>query len=188
MNKRANVSLALTLNTILILALVMGSGCKTMPTEELASAVELVDIDTGWEKKYYQPWPPKLILVPAISFKLKNISDKPLTYIYCNAIFKFIDENENLGDNFIAAIRGEPLQPGAVSETVKMLCYLGVEGKNVAHFENNPAWKTAQVKVFLKSKGSQYVLMAEHDISRKINFKEPEPVGEKKSAATEEKK
>lgn len=188
MNKRATVYLSFALKSLVVLSLVIGSGCNTMPTEELQASVELIDIETGWEKKYYQPWPPKLILVPAVSFKLKNISDKPLTYIYCNAIFKFIDENENLGDNFIAAIRGEPLQPGASSETVKMLCYLGVEGKNVAHFQHNPAWKTAQVKVFLKSKGSQYILMAEHEVSRKINFKEPEPVGIKKPAETEEKK
>jgi len=188
MHKKTTILFSLGLKTLLIFSLVMGSGCTSMPTEELQASVELVDIETGWEKKYYQPWPPKLILVPAISFKLKNISEKPLTYIYCNAIFKFIDENENLGDNFIAAVRGESLQPGASTDSIKMLCYLGVEGKNVAHFQQNPAWKTAQVKVFLKSKGSQYILMAEQEISRTINFKEPEPVGIKKSADEEEKK
>jgi len=47
----------------------------------------------------------------------------------------------------------------------------------VAHFRNNPEWKTAEVKIFAKSKGSQYALLGEYTISKKINFEEPEPVG-----------
>ncbi len=40
-----------------------------------------------------------------------------------------------------------------------------------------PAWQTAEVKIFFKSKGSQFVPVGEYTISKKINFSEPEPVG-----------
>ena len=166
------------LNVFLIGLILLGINCGgSMTEEELKASVEIVDVDTRWEKKYYQPWPPKLILVPAISFKIKNVGDKPLQYIYCNGIFKFVDENKNLGDNFVAGIRSTPVMPGDLSDTITLQSFQGVEGNNLAHFKNNPAWKTANVNVFFKSKGSQFVLINSYEISKKINFKEPEPVG-----------
>ena len=171
-----------TAGTLLILSgsFFWMAGCsKGMPAEELKASVEIVDIDTRWEEKYYQPWPPKLILVPAISFKIKNVGANPLQYVYCNGIFKLEDDNENLGDNFVAGIRGEPVNPGETSEPISLQSFQGVEGQNLAHFKDNPAWKTAVVKLFVKSKGSQYVLVGEYKVSRRINFTEPEPVGQK---------
>ncbi len=153
-------------------------GCSSgMSEEELQASVELVDVDTRWEKKYYQPWPPKLTLVPAVSFKIKNVGDAPLQYVYCNAIFKFSDENKNLGDNFVAGISGDAVLPGETSDLISLQSFQGVEGDNLAHFKNNPAWQTAEVRIWLKSKGSQFVPAGEYKVSRKINFTEPEPVG-----------
>lgn len=175
---RKKVEFTLAFHVLLIGLIIMGASCiKNMPAEELKASIELVDIDTRWEKKYYQPWPPKLILVPAISFKIKNVGDNPLEYIYCNGIFKFVDENENLGDNFVAGIGGKAVTPGELSDTISLQSFQGVEGKNLAHFKHNPAWKTVMVKIFVKSKGSQYILLDEYEVSKKINFQEPEPVG-----------
>jgi hypothetical protein len=111
---------------------------------------------------------------------VKNLTEKPLRYINFNAIFRASDESENMGDNFLAAIRGEPIKPGELSDTILLKSNFGVEGKNLAHFKHNPHWKTAVVKVFVQSKGSQYVLLGEWTVSKKIDFKEPEPVGMKK--------
>lgn len=162
---------------LLLSSMWMTACAPQMSVEEIKASVELVDIDTRWEKKYYQPWPPKLILVPAISFKIKNVGSVPLQYVYCNAIFKFEDENENLGDNFVAGIGGDPVNPGELSNTISLQSFQGVEGQNLAHFEGNPAWKVAEAKVFVKSKGSQYVEVGNYKISKKINFTEPDPVG-----------
>jgi hypothetical protein len=189
MKKKFKSIVFLASNSLLIIFILVGNGClESMPTEELQASIELVDVDTRWEEKYYQPWPPKLILVPAISFKIKNVGNEPLEYIYCNGIFRFIDENKNLGDNFVAGIRGNPVMPGEISDVISLQSFHGVEGKNLAHFKNNPAWKKVSVKVFMKSKGSQYVLIDEHEISKKINFKEPEPVGMEQTEKQEEKK
>ena len=35
------------------------------------------------------------------------------------------------------------------------------------------------VKLFAQSKGSNFITLGEWDVSRKIDFKEPEPVGKK---------
>lgn len=173
----------------LVLALILTkSGLwQTMSSEELKASLEIVDIETKWAEKYYQPWPPKLILVPAISFRVKNLKDKPLRYINFNANFRFRDDYENLGDSFLAAIRKEPILPGEISDPILLKSNYGVEGKNLASFENNPQWKVVIVKLFVQSKGSQYILLGEWEVSKNIDFKEPEPVGiEKKEEPKEQ--
>lgn len=162
------------------------SACKGISPEELKASVEIVDVSSKWVEKTYQPWPPKLTLVPTISFRIKNVSDRPLNYLNFNAIFKFPDDQENLGDNFLAAIRKEPILPGETSQLITLKSNFGVEGKSLASFKNNPQWKPMICRLFIQSKGSPHVLLGEYDISREIDFKEPEPVGVEKK--DEEKK
>lgn len=168
------------------LILSFSSSClKSTSPEELKASVEIVNIETKWVAKTYMPWPPKLILVPVISFQVKNISDKPLNYVNFNAIFRFKGDQENLGDNFLAAIRKEPVPPGELSKVITLKSNFGVEGKSLASFKDNPEWKPVICKLFIQSKGSIHVLLGEYDVSRTIDFKEPEPVGMEKK---EEKK
>ncbi len=150
---------------------------KTMSPEELKASVEILDIQTSWVSKSYQPWPPKLVLVPRLSFRVKNRSDKPINYLNFNAIFKFKDDQENLGDNFLAAIRKTPVLPGETSPVITLTSNFGVEGKSPASFKDNPQWRTVVCKLFVQSKGSVHVPLGEYEISRTIDFKEPEPVG-----------
>lgn len=150
---------------------------KTMSADELEQSIEITDINTNWVEKYYQPWPPKLTLVPAISFKIKNISDKPLKYINVNANFRFRDDYENLGDSFLAAIRGKAIPPGENSDEITLKSNYGVEGSNLEHFRNNPQWKVVLCKLFVKSRGSAFILMGEYTIAKEIDFEEPEDVG-----------
>jgi len=111
-----------------------------------------------------------------MSFRVKNIGVEPLTYVNFNAIFKFKGDPENLGDNFLAAIRGKPIMPGDTSDVITLKSNFGVEGKGVESIRSNPQWKPVGVKLFARSKGSQFVLIGEWDVSRTIDFKEPEPV------------
>jgi len=142
-------------------------------SKDIPSCIQILDVETKWVAKYYQPWPPKLILVPSISFRVKNLTDKPLHYLNFNANFRFKDDYENLGDCFLAAIRGKPIMPGEVSNQILLKSNYGVEGKSLRSFHNNPNWKLVIVKLFVQSKGSQYVFLGEWEISRKIDFREP---------------
>lgn len=172
---------ALIITGLTFLSIFMNTGClKTASDEEIKASMEVVEVETKWVSKYYQPWPPKLILVPAISFRIKNVSSEPLKYVNFNAIFKFKDEAENLGDNFLAAIRSEAVMPGQASPIITLKSNYGVEGKYLDSFKINPQWKIAFVKLYAQSKGSRHVLLGEWEISRTIDFKEPERVGIKK--------
>lgn len=181
MNMRRNITFSLALTLALLLPWL--TACQSISPEELKNSVEIVDVETKWVAKAYQPWPPKLILVPAISFRVKNVSSKPLNYINFNAIFKFKDDKENLGDNFLAAIRKDPVPPGEKSHIITLKSNFGVEGKTLASFKDNPHWKPVICRLFIQSKGSPHILLGEYDISRTIDFKEPEPVGIKKEQA-----
>jgi len=156
------------------------SSCKGISPDELKASLEIVDVSSKWVAKTYQPWPPKLTLVPTISFRVKNVSDRPLNYLNFNAIFKFRDDLENLGDNFLAAIRKEPIPPGGTSHLITLKSNFGVEGTSLAKFKDNPQWKPVVCRLFVQSKGSIHVLLGEYDISREIDFQEPEPVGTEK--------
>ena len=171
---------ALTLAFLGIVALAVLPGCKTMSSEELKASIEVLEYTSAWVSKYYQPWPPRLILVPQVSFRIRNIGAKPLTYVNFNAVFNFKGDPENFGDAFMAAIRGKAVPPGGTSDPIVLRSNLGVDGKNLAGIRDNPQWKQAQVRLFAISKGSTPVLLGVYDVSRDIDFKEPEPVGNQK--------
>jgi hypothetical protein len=163
-----------------ILALSVLPACKTMSRDELKGTIEVMDYTSTWVSKYYQPWPPRLILVPQISFRIKNIGTKPLNYVNFNAVYQFKGDPENFGDAFRASIRGKAIPPGGTSDLIVLKSNLGVEGKNLARIRDNPEWKPAFVRLFAISKGSTPVLLGVYDVSRDIDFKEPEPVEPKK--------
>jgi hypothetical protein len=176
--KRTPASLAI----LGVLALAVLPGCKTMSSDELKASVEVLDYTSAWVSKYYQPWPERLILVPQISFRIKNIGPKPLNYVNFNAVYNFKGDPENFGDAFRAAIRGKAVPPGETSDLIVLKSNLGVDGKNLAGIRDNPEWKQAEVRLFAISKGSTPVRLGVFDVSRDIDFKEPEPVGDKKDA------
>ncbi len=166
--------------TVFILAFIQ-TGCQKPPSpEELKASLEIVDMETKWVKKYYQPWPSKLTLVPAISFRIKNLTEKAIRHISFEAVFRFIDDTETLGEGFLPGIPGGAIPPGEMSDVILLKSRLGVEGKSINHFRNSPHWKTALVKLFVRSQGSRFTLMGEWEISRKIDFKEPESYPPKK--------
>jgi hypothetical protein len=165
-----------------VLTLAVLPGCKTMSSDELKASVEVTEYSSAWVSKYYQPWPERLILVPQISFRIKNIGPKPLNYINFNAVYNFKGDPENLGDGFLAAIRGKAVPPGGTSDLITLKSDFGVDGKNLSGIRDNPGWKPAEVRLFAQSKGSGPVLLGVFDVSRDIDFKEPEPVGDKKDA------
>jgi len=180
---RKIVSLAACL-AILSPLVVFLTSCKVPTDEEIKKSMEVVGLDSKWVAKEYRQWPrPKLVLVPVITFRIKNLSPEPLKYVNFNAIFKEVGAKENRGDCFLAAIRKKPVLPGELSDLITMKSNFGVEGINLDSFKNNPGWQTYSVRLFALSKGSRHVLLGEWIVSRKIDFKEDQPVhmgGEKK--------
>lgn len=180
MSKRTTVWCLLTL-----LAVSFPAACARMSTEELKNAFDVQDVQTKWVTKYYQAWPARLIMVPQVSFRIRNRTAKPLTFINFNAIFQFKGDNQNFGDCYLAAIRGDGVPPGGTSDVIVLKSNYGVDGRDLANVRANLEQKPADVRLFARSKGSEFVLLGVWDLSLDLDFKEPGPVeikdaGEKK--------
>jgi len=169
-----NAARTAVIGAALLLFATIGTACKSMSTDELKKSITIEDMETKWVSKYFQVWPPRLILVPQISFRVKNTGTQPLTYVNFNAVFSFKGDPENFGDCFLAAVRGKPVPPGELSEVITMKSNFGVDGRDLKSIETNPMWKPAETRLFARSKGSQFILIGIYDISRQIDFKEPE--------------
>lgn len=161
---------------VTILVLYLAGLFKTMSSDDLQKSISVLDVKTKWVKKYYQPWPPKLILVPAIAFRIKNTGDKPLQYINFNTNFSFRDDYQTLGNAFLTTIRKKALPPGETSDEIFLQSNYGVEGKTKASFPNNPNWKVVVCKLFASSQGSHFIELGNYPISKEIDFEEPEEV------------
>lgn len=161
-------------------ALLFLAGCKSVPPEELRRSIEVVDMQTKWVSKFYQPWPPRLIIVPEVAFRVKNLGAKPLSYVNFSAMFNFKGDPENFGDAFKAAIRSNGVPPGETSEPIVLRSNFGVDGKTLQGIQENPNWKQAEFRLFAQSGGSTPVLLGTYDVARAIDFKEPEAPQPKK--------
>ncbi|MBM3295168.1 MAG: hypothetical protein FJY82_11695 [Candidatus Aminicenantes bacterium] len=166
-------------------AVFLAASCKGPTAEEIKAKMELVDVETKWVMKDYRQWPnPMLTIVPVVSFRVKNISDLPLDYINFNAVFKEKGAVENVGDNFLAAIRKEPIPPGGLSPTITLKSNFGVKGRDKDDIQRNPYWKPWIVRVFAV-KTQKHVLMGEWDMSRFIDFEEDKDVFQDEPKAKE---
>ncbi|MEW6456455.1 MAG: hypothetical protein AB1410_07075 [Acidobacteriota bacterium] len=138
---------------------------ETMKPEELKNSIMIFDIDTMWIEKYTRPW--ETVLVPVISFRVKNIGDEPLRFVYFNGVFKFKDEEQSLGDAYLLTMR-KPLYPNQVSDRITLKSNYGYKASSKAAFINNPRWKEMEVKIFTQSKSSGFVYLGTWNISKKI--------------------
>ena len=68
-------------------------------------ALKVTDVVTGWLDKGIVDGQNKL--VPTISLKIKNGADRSLSYLQLNAVFRIIDDTEELGSKVIWATQGE---------------------------------------------------------------------------------
>ena len=79
--------------------------------------------------------------------------------------------------------------PGDTSKVILLKSTHGIDGQNLEHFKSSPFFqsKVVDVKIFAKSQGSQYIPVGEWEVTKNIDFKEPEPIGgEPEKKKTEE--
>src|SRR5258705_5588281 len=93
---------------ILLLSVLALSACG--PTVDLTKGLQVVDVSTGWKDTGVQADGMNK-LVPALSFKLKNVSDQPLRTLQVNAVFKPAGTDQEFGAEFLIVTQSDALQP-----------------------------------------------------------------------------
>jgi hypothetical protein len=151
---------------LLALLAALSVGCAG-PSVDISKAVQLVDVQSGWEDAGIVDGQNKLL--PAISFQVKNVSNQKLTVVQLNALFRRGTETDEWGSRFLPVVGSEGLAPG---ETTKRLIltsnhgYTGTEPR--LDILKNSHFIDARVEVFAKYGPTQWKRLGEFPIARQL--------------------
>lgn len=143
----------------------------SMTADKLKSSIELVDISSQWlvKEKIVEPDFKGVILVPEVSFRIRNVGSRKLSFVFLLGVFRFLDNGRTIGEGYQMALR-QPLRPGGESGIVNLRCGFGYRASSAEAFEKNRKdWRNAFTEVFAKSKNSKLVLIKTFYISRIIS-------------------
>jgi hypothetical protein len=159
-------SRATALGAILLAALVSISCGASV---DAVASLEPIDVVTGWFDDGILA-DGKNKLVPSVTMKLRNKTDKELKSIQINAIFRRVGEQEMWGEYFGWAIpRTRPLPAGAQTDTLVMRSTLGYTGDQPRmQMLQNKEFVDAKVEIYLKQGSKVLAKLAEYPIQRQL--------------------
>jgi hypothetical protein len=150
---------------LLALLAVSFPGCG--PTVDLKTAIQTADVSTGWLDMGVVDGKNKL--VPSITFSFKNIGTQTLATLQANVIFRRLGEDEEWGNGFVRVAGSEGLAPGAVSKPVTVSSQRGYTGTEPRQeMLANSQFRDARVQVFAKYGSTQWTLIQELPIERRL--------------------
>jgi hypothetical protein len=156
----------LTCSLGVTLALFAAAGCGG-PTVDLATALEVLEVTTGWHDEGIVDGQNKL--VPRIDFKLKNVSDQPLVALQVNCVFRRMGETEELGSGFVWVTRGNALNPGETTPLLSIRSNFGYKGDEPrADMLKNSHFVDARVDMMAKYASIQWKKIREFSIERRL--------------------
>lgn len=137
------------------------------PTVDLATGIEIAAISTGWLDAGIVDGKNKV--VPAVTFKLKNVSDQKLSTLQVNAIFRRVNTNEEWGDGFRTVAGSGGLAPGAATDSVTINAQLGYTGSDPhAAMLYHSQFVDAKVDLFAKYGSGKWARIGEYPIMRQL--------------------
>jgi hypothetical protein len=137
------------------------------PAIDLATGVQVESLTTGWVDAGTTNGLNKV--VPALSFKLKNVSDRKLPTLQVNAIFRRVSQREEWGDGFRMLPASNGLAPGAATDQVTIDAQRGYTGSDPHDaLLRNSQFVDAQVNLFARSGSSAWTRLGEFPITRQL--------------------
>jgi hypothetical protein len=149
----------------LILLASISCGAST----DAVAALEPLDVVTGWYDDGIVEGG-KNKLVPSVSMKLRNKSDRALKSVQINAIFRRVGEQEMWGEYFGWAVPRDPaLPPGGVTKTLVMRSTLGYTAEQPRmQMLQNSQFVDAKVEIYVKQGSKVLAKLAEYPIQRQL--------------------
>jgi hypothetical protein len=134
---------------------------------DVKAGLQVTDVTTGWYDAGIVGGKNKL--VPAVSFRVKNVARSPIKYVQLNAVFRVVGDQEELGSTFVKGIGGEGLAPGATSEPFVCRSALGYTGEQPRHeMLQHRQFRDAQVEIFAKHGSEQWVKLTDRPVARQL--------------------
>src|SRR5574339_929287 len=115
-------------------AVLSASACNS--GVDVSTAIEVLDVTSGWYDAGIVNGQNKL--VPSVTFKLRNTSDRPVTTLQANVLFHRINSPEEWGSGFLRVAGSDGLPPGATTDPLTVKSDLGYTGSETrAEMLNN---------------------------------------------------
>jgi hypothetical protein len=150
---------------VVFLAALATASCG--PTVDLTKGLQVVDVSTGW-------WDAGIVngqnkLVPSVTFKFKNVSDRTLDVLQANVVFRRVTEDKEWGSSFVKITGSEGLAPGATSETQIVKSQLGYTGsESRQQMLDNTQFVDAKIEIFAKYGSIQWQKVGEYAVPRTL--------------------
>jgi hypothetical protein len=143
---------------------------------ELKAALEFFDISSQWvvNEKINDEDFNGIILVPEVSFRIRNVGKNDLSYVFLLGVFRFMDNGKFIGEGYRMALR-RPLPPTGESDRITLKSGFGYRASSAVAFEKyKREWRNSFCELFAKSHNSGLVSVKTFYISRKIAGQEIE--------------
>jgi len=150
---------------IAIAAILFSIACG--PNVDLTSGLVVESVSTGWADAGHIDGHNRI--VPSLSFKLRNITDRKLRTLQVNALFRRVSEDQEWGSGFLTATGADGLAPGAETPTITVKSSLGYTGtdRNLELLKNS-RFVDARVELFAKNGSATWTRIGEFLVSRQL--------------------
>jgi hypothetical protein len=146
-------------------AVLFASACS--PGADVATAIQVLEVSTGWHDAGIVNGQNKL--VPSVTFKLKNVSDEPVSTLQANVLFHRINSSEEWGNGFLRVAGSEGLAPGATTDPLTVKSDLGYTGSETrADMLKNSQFVDAKVRILAKAGSNYWHPLGEYQIERRL--------------------
>lgn len=138
---------------------------------ELKAAIEIFDISSQWvvNDKIDEEDFKGIILVPEVSFRIRNVGKKDLSYVFLLGVFRFMDTGKVIGEGYQMVLR-RALAPNGESARITLTAGFGYRATSAAAFEKyKQDWRNSFCELFVKSHNSGLTPLKTFYINRKIS-------------------
>jgi hypothetical protein len=134
---------------------------------DVSTAIQVLDVSSGWFDAGIVNGENKL--VPSVTFKLRNVSDRPVTTLQANILFHRINSPEEWGSGFLRVAGSEGLAAGATTDPLTVKSDLGYTSQDPrADMLKHSQFVDAKVRILAKSGSNYWHPLGEYQIERRL--------------------
>ena len=150
--------------TLLIFSLLSSTACG--PSVDLAKALAPESVATGWADGGVVAG--KNRIVPAVSFRLKNVSDQKLGQVQVNAVFRRVNDPAEWSSGYLPNA-ASALSPGGETDARTVAGQQGYTGTDDRDaMLRNSQFVDAKADLFVKAGSSSWTRIGEYPIARQL--------------------
>ena len=150
---------------VILFGLIAFAGCG--PAVDLTKGLQVLNVTTGWYDAGLVNGQNKL--VPSVSFTLTNVSDQTLSSLQVNALFRFVNDPDELGSGFLTAAGSRGLAPGATTTTLTIRSQQGYTSTDPRQdMLHNSHFVDAKVELSAKYGSGEWTRIGVYPIARQL--------------------